>query len=177
MSATATRTLSIVLAKLRRMVALSAAFQAALGISGGTAEQRAALAAERVFLKSHVPDREQPFAVVSMGDSLDYQLVAGGDMNHLRPSGSVFLYLRRMTSPLYLEDRVSAEIDAWDFFSGVIEDVAAIAGADDANSEFGESHLSIIQMGLVGWGENPQEEWASSGRYYEAGILVNWGDG
>ena len=177
MPATPGKTLSIVAAKLRRMVSLSATFQSARGVDGGTDEENAAAALEFVFLKSLVGNQpSRPFAVVSMGESFDWAVVSGGDANHLRPSGSLFLFLTVDTDPQFLEDRVSAEWTAWDFFSGVIEDIAVLANADDPGSEFEESHLSIVGISLVGWGENDRDEWKSQGRFYEAGILIRWGD-
>jgi hypothetical protein len=176
MPATAEHTLAVNAAKLRRMVALSATFQQALGIDEETEAENAASALEKVYLKSYVGRVPRPIAVVSMGESFDWSVVSGGDAYHLRPSGSLFLYLAIDTDARYVEDRVSAEWTAWDFFSGVLEDVAALSCADDADSEFDESHLPITRISVVGWGENPREQWNSDGRYYEAGILMNWGD-
>lgn len=176
MPATAERTLAVCAAKLRRMVALSETFQLARGIAGGTDEENAAAALEFVLMKSRLGKVKRPLAVVSMGEGFDWNLISGGDAYHLRPAGSLFLYLTIDTDAQYLEDVVSAEWTAWDFFSGILEEVAALSCDDDANSDFDESHLPIARMSVVGWGENPRETWNSDGRYYEAGILVGWGD-
>jgi hypothetical protein len=121
----------------------------------------------------------RPLAIVSMGDQFSYQLIAGGEQNYFRPTGSLFLYLARDTNPDYYEDRVSAEFDAWNFFGSVLTDVIDLAAADDADSPFDpeESHLSIVDMDVQAWGETDKKNWESLGRFFWAAARVVWGDG
>lgn len=173
MPAVATSVKSIALVKLRRMVSLSGTFQAALGLTGTSAE-KAAKALDHIFLKSAIGDDvTRPYAVVSAGEQFQWRSIASFS---LWPSGSIGLYLTVDSNSAYQGDQASRDLDAFNFISGVEEDVADLADADDTGSAFGESHLNIRNMSIIGWGENPREEWETDGQFYEAGITVEWGN-
>lgn len=159
--------------KLRQMVAESATFQAEIS----AADRDAALT--RVFVRNVLGEPTRPHAIVSMGDTLHFRIIGGGDQTYLRPDGSLFLYLARDTNPELYEDQVSAEWDAWNYFSAVLTEIADLAGADDPDSPFTpqESHLGIVDMDVQNWGETKEEDWETLGRWYFAVVRVAWGDG
>ncbi|MBK8916467.1 MAG: hypothetical protein IPM64_18020 [Phycisphaerales bacterium] len=173
MSVSATNVAAIAAEKLRQMVAASATFQTATGTSTRTA------ALTRVHARNVLGTPNRPVAIVSMGDSLHFRLIGGGAQNYLRPSGSLFLFLAIDTPPEHFQDQVSAEWHAWNFLSGVLEDVADLSAADDTSSPFtpAESHLSITDIEVVNWGGTREEDWESLGRFYHAAVRVQWGDG
>lgn len=160
-----------------RMVSLSATFQAARGAVGADSEERAARVLGAVHLKSSVGEIvDRPLAIITVGDLFDWSVVSGGAQYNMRPSGQLYLFLTQWTNPKYYEDRVSAEIDATNFFFGVQEDIISLSCVDDPNSQFGESHIPITAMPSLGYGEVPEVEWPTIGRYYDCGFTVEWGD-
>ena len=152
--------------KLCRMVALSETFAGNLSYPDALA---------RVHRRDASADTDRPLAVVSPGDKHDFELIAGGSQNHLRASGSLFLYLARDTQRHVLHDRVLAEEDAANWFGSVIEQVAELSGCDDPESE--DSHLSIVRISRTLFDECDEDHWNSLGRFYFAAYLIEWGDG
>ena len=160
------------LVKLRKMVASSAEFKTQTG--SGTVDE----ALQHVYLRDVTgEDQPRPLAVVSVGDDFRYGQSGGGSFNYLRPAGQLGLFMLRNTPTQYYEDQNAGEIDAWNFFGNVLMQIAALSAADDATSEFGESHLSITDMQVTQWGENDRELWPTLGRFYFCVLAVSWGDG
>ena len=158
--------------KLRRMVALSPTWKQAIAGLPSKPE-----APDRVWLKNALGIEPRPLAVVSLGDEHSHYLIAGGDHNHLRPRGSLVLYLSIDTPPEFYEDAVSAEFFAGSFFGQVIDDVVAISAADDPDSEDGTSHLSIVGTRLQDFDETAYQDANSLSRFYWAAYAIAWGDG
>lgn len=158
--------------KLRRMVELSQSWQDAIrGMEKPTESPN------RVFLRDAFGEYARPIAVISPGTIHSYQLSSGGDQNYFRQNGQLALFLAVDTPQEYYEDRPAAEFHATSIFGSVIDDIASIAGADDTASEDGTSHLSITSIQLQSWGENPEENWKSLGRFFYCLYTVDWGDG
>lgn len=158
--------------KLRRMVALSPTFAAAVAEI-----QPPAAPLDKVLLRDCVATDARPYAVLSSGQSHNYKLIAGGGQNVLRPDGSLGLYLAKDTPDEFKADPVTAEFDASSFFGLVIDEIAARAGADDPEAADGTSHLPITSISLQHFDESPEEYWNSFGRFWFAVYLVEWGDG
>lgn len=167
---TPTSALSLAAAKLARMVALSATFQAE---TGGTA----ASAARRVFRRAVSDPQPRPLAIVSHGENHSGRLVAGGAQNWLRESASLYLDLARDVPVEHQSDELAAEEDAVNWFGNVITDVHALANQDDADSVDGTSHLAIVRFDRLGFAQTDQQDWHSLGRYYFARYELFWGDG
>lgn len=164
-------TFALAAQKLQRMVASSPTWQAAI------AAANLDIAQANVFLKNVIGQAPRPFAIVSPGQQHGYKLIAGGFQNVLRPSGSLFLYLAQDTSPAGQQDIVQAEFEAANFFGQVIDDLAALAGADDPSSPDGSSHLALVSIDLETFSAVPEEQWPTLGQWYYAGYSVGWGDG
>ena len=160
--------IAIATEKLARMVALSETFAA-----GRTYPEARA----RVFRKNVIGLESRPFAVISPGEKHAFSLIAGGSQNHLRASGSLFLYLTRDTPEDFYNDSVAAEDDAANWFGLIAEQIAALSAADDPESFDGTSHLSIVSIERVIFDETPEDHWNSLGRFYFAGYSLDWGDG
>lgn len=151
--------------KLARMVALSSTFQGGRGYAEALRHVHRRDAAESI---------DRPLAVISPGDKHDFQLIAGGSQNHLRQSGSLFLYLARTTPPEFYDDRVLREDDAANWFFEIAEQVADLSGADDPEAD--ESHLAITRISLLLFDECDPDYWAALGRFHFAAYTVEWGD-
>lgn len=132
-------------------------------------------AAERIFLKDAVGTERRPLAVIAPGQGHEYNLIAGGAQNWLRASGSLFLYLARDNEAPYLDDNLEAEFAAANFFGQVIDELAERSGADYGDTEL--THLSITRIALLDFGETPEEQWQSVGRFWFAAYSLDWGDG
>ena len=111
--------------QLRRMLSLSNTFQ---GETGGTA----ALSAQHVYFGS-VPDLQnqttcpRPLAVIGFEDGI-FTVIAGGDQTHLRQRGMLRYWIVRNSDS---DDVSQAELNAMDFFSNTLTDIAALAGAEE----------------------------------------------
>jgi hypothetical protein len=154
--------------KLRRMLSLSPTFQAAIGAAD------APTALLRTAFKELSGTEPRPYGVVSSGEKLIYKQIAAGNQVVLQAQGSLFLYLARDVDPQDYDDDVQAELQAISFFGQVIDDIALLSAADDPDSADGTSHLSITNISLTNFGGNPEETWASLGRYLAAGFDVDW---
>lgn len=150
-------------AKLRRMLAESPTWQTACGASGE------AEALESIYLRYALGSAARPLAIISPGGTHQYNLIAGGAQNFLRPSGSVYLYMAVDSIEPYRDDPVEAEFYAANLFGQVIDDIAGLAGVDD--------RLSITGMALMDFDETPEEDWKSLGRFWFAAYTIDWGDG
>lgn len=156
---------------LRRMVAKSATFRAAVGAST-TAE-----ALEHIYVKEVDDTERRPCAVICT-EGTRYQVIAGGSQVQLRADGEVFLYLTMDTPEAYFDDPTNAFLHFANFFGGVIDDVAALSGADQTeDSTFPDSDLSITGIRDLPCMECPREMWASLGRYWLGAWVISWGDG
>lgn len=147
---------------LRRMIALSATFQAA----GGSLDD--------VYYTEQAFATPRPWAIVTPGEQMAWRLDSGGAQNYFRPAGSMFVLLAIDTPADYFSDQVAAEHFAGNYFGGVLDDVAAVAAADDPD---GNPLLAITAIDLVWMAENDEREHADAGRFYLAGFNVQWGDG
>jgi hypothetical protein len=158
--------------KLRRMVALSGNWQAAIEHVPRKPE-----APDAVWLNAALGVEPRPFAVISPGESHGYDLIAGGDHNYMRARGSLSLFMTVDTPEEYWQDQVQAEFYAASLFGSVMDDVMSISAADDEVSEDGTSHLSIISADMQLFGETSKEDWNSLGRFYFCAYAIMWGDG
>lgn len=154
---------------LRRLVAESEAFQRERGV-GNSAE-----AEPHVKLFSYeVPDPKdikeaRPFAAI-WPSALTWEKFAGGDRNHLRPSGDLVLLLTANDTTGSEVDETDADLAFAGWIDRVIGDVAKRAGQDDRLSV-----LSIV-------GADPLVRRSASkddpgGAYLWAQFTVSWGDG
>lgn len=171
MPATAVSSLALAAQKLRRMVSLSATFQSATGTLTDT--DAAAFVLEKLAGAQTV----RPYAVVSFDEHYGHKLIAGGVQNQLRPFGSLLLYLTRDTDVNYYDDAISAGNTAMNFFGGVLDDVVALAAADDPGSADGTSHLAVTNTEMIDFNETAPETWNSLGRWFYGVFRVDWGDG
>lgn len=154
---------------LRRMVALSATFQAATGAAN------AAEALTHVFLKEAEGTELRPCAVIST-DGGAWHSVAGGQQNQLRSSGVLFMWLGLdVEVDLSLDDAVLTHAN---FHGGVADDIAALAGQDQtADAVVPGSHLLITGMHDIPPSEAPKEYWTPGKRLMWSAWLIRWGDG
>lgn len=171
---TATHPMAKALVKARKMVALSSEFQAQTG-SSDVDEAHQHVYTKDVFGEA----TPRPAAVVSVGDSLRYGQVGGGSWNYMRKAGNIGLFLVRDTPKRYHTDQNAAEVDAWNFFGQVLDDVADLSAKQDDTSEFDpkESHLPITRIDVTNFGENDEEDWPSVGRFFFLSAILEWGDG
>ena len=107
---------------LRRMVALSPTFQLACE----TSDFYDALA--RTFWKDADGNEPRPCATVNV-ESMGYRLIAGGGQNHLRPYGTLFLWLAQDVLEEHYNDDNASMLRFANFAGGVLDDVMALAGA------------------------------------------------
>lgn len=166
-------TMGIACDKLARMVALSDNFQTKTQLS--TYSQ----ARERVYRRNVIGAADRPFAIVSQWDPHELKINAGGDRNYFIHGGELFLALYIDTPPEYYSDNILAETYADNFFSPVINDVAALANADDPTVAdrvvADEGHLDIREISRVAFSETAEENWKTIGRFWVGHYLVSWG--
>lgn len=169
MSVSPTGVFSVPAHVLRRLVANSATFQAACGVS------TEADALEKTAIKGF-PEQEserRPIAVVSP-DGLGTQLVA---VDHLRAQGSVFLYLAIDVAEQYFNLSDDAMFTALNFFGGVLEDIFASLGSDlAADGLCDQLNLNIVNAQVLAWSETAEKDWPSLGRFYWMAVQISWGD-
>lgn len=158
-------------AKLRKMVGLSPAWQAAVGLTGDPA---AAIA--RVAFGNEKADTPRPHAVVSSTGLCAWSRISGGLENSLRPRGVLDLYLaREMASPnADPEEELIEREAALAWFMEVMADVALLSGQDDADEE--QSHLSLVELRMGPLQRSLLEAVRSAGRYWHVVIEVEYGD-
>ena len=114
----------------------------------------------------------RPFWIIGLTDDVRHRLVAGGGQNQLRPSGSLVFFGIRNTPNIYITgadcDYSAAEIDHMNFFGGVLDDVAALAGDDD--------NLSVTEIVTRDFAEVDAKFWDQLGRFYFISGVIQWGD-
>lgn len=153
---------------LRRMVAASATFQAAVGAANATE------ADAHIRYKDADENVSRPCATIFSEDH-SFGLIAGGSQNFLRPNGTVFLWLAMDCVAGDSDDE--STIKFANFFGGVADDIAALSGADQtADSAVPDSHLPIREMHNIGPHMTPREMWNDVGKFMWGAWIVTWGD-
>jgi hypothetical protein len=156
---------------LRRMVALSPTFQAGCELT----DFDKALA--RTFWKDAEGNEPRPCATVNHTDQ-SYRLIAGGGQNYLRPRGGLMLWVGQDILEEHYDDNNASMLRFSNFFGGIIEDVINLSGADQtADTLVPDSHLAITGSTSLMMSINPEEEWATIGRFWWGGVVFEWGDG
>lgn len=150
---------------LYRMVVLSPTFQAKF-------DDDIAVAAEHIAFIDITFTETRPVAVINT-PLHGHDLVSGGSRNRLRPRGELALYLALDADG----DGQQAELNAKNFFGGVIDDIVALSGADQtADETLTVSHLLIKQTVQEGFSRIPREKRGSFGDFYFAIYRIEWGD-
>lgn len=159
--------------KLARMVALSARFQTETQ-TNGYAQSR-----EFVYRKNVVGIKNPPFAIVAQDDIHELSLIAGGGQNYFVHGGELFLGLYISTPREYYSDNILAETYADNFFGPVIDEVAALANADDPTAAdrvvADEGHLDIRGITRMVFTETDEQKWKTLGRFWVGYYKVTWG--
>lgn len=156
---------------LRRMVALSPTFQTGCE----TADFYDALA--RTFWKDADGSEQRPCATINH-DSLSYRLIAGGMQNQLRAQGALFLWIGQDVLEEHFHDDNASMLRFTKFFGDVVDEVVALSGQDQtADTLVPNSHLAITGAHGLVISLNPQEEWATVGKFWWGGCVIEWGDG
>lgn len=159
----------IALAQLRRMVALSAAFQAGVG------------AVDTADAVNFAPIGQQPYTNLPDGGAIIYladgpvmwEMQAGGQQLWLHPVGVIICQLiLKQTDELEPEERYLHGID---FVGNVADDVKALSGAEDTDSEFAENHLDITRLAVEYAGQADPRHDASRGKLFLAKLFIDWG--
>lgn len=156
--------------QLRTMVSLSKEFQHQTNTDTATDALR-----HISFTRVGEDKKTRPFACILLGDSHNYQQVSGGNQNFLIPDGNVGLYMTKDTNPLYQLDLDSATIDVANFFGTVVDEVVALSGKDNPQSDI--SHLPITRGGLAIFNDSGEEEQESVGDFFFFVYLFDWGMG
>ncbi len=180
-----TSTLAITMALLSRAVARSATFQGGVGASSTVEAERRVYFSETGFSDAHQSE-ERPLAVVSPVLET-YGLIAGGESNVLRPSGTLFLYMAKDVPPSMQgdtwRDRRNRDLDSMNFHGGVLDDVAALSASEPSEGDpvieqdgqaLGE--LPITQLTLREWGFVSEGNRPSLGYWSLCIADVQWGD-
>lgn len=114
----------------------------------------------------------RPLIIIGLTEDFRWHMIAGGERNQLRPNGTLAYFGLRNTPTIYITgadcDYAAADIDHMNFFGGVLDDVAALAGWDD--------NLSVTDIVNRDFAEVDAKYWKELGRYYFASGLILWGD-
>jgi hypothetical protein len=158
-------------AKLRKMVGLSPAWQAAVGLTGEPTD-----AIARVAFANELAANPRPHAVVSSTGMCAWSRISGGLENSLRPRGVLDLYLSRdiPTGVDTAAEELADREDALAWFMEVMADVALLSGQDDPDEA--ESHLSLVELRMGAVQQSLRETQRSAGRYWHTVIEVEYGD-
>lgn len=157
--------------KLARMVSLSSVFQTRCGI-----DETACL--ERIHILSKDESELMPAAVIG-ADVAAWDTISGGSKNHMLPTGTdLILCLECEPHPeIPATNRNDRRLEAYDFFSAVVRDIASLSNADDPSSEDGTGHLNIKNIRSDGFAQEfPETTQASTGVRYFSQFRFNWGD-
>ena len=127
--------------------------------------------ADRLYYSMfRVPDMQaaRPFGVIELTKDFSYEQFSGGDQNYLSLRGGA---LRLTLTDI---DRYPNDIHDGDLFFEnnlglVIQDLAAIAGADDSLTI---SRISFEQTPT----RNPPAAWQTEGMYLWCSLLIRYGD-
>ncbi len=168
--------------KLRRMVALSAAFQARSGLSYDDIHD------QRVWTE-YVPGQDEliretqnpaavapvmPFATI-WPISFGSHDVAGGSQVAMLPDGILHLYIAVQPLDTILDWNERRE-EAIGFLDQVVQDVAAVSGANDAGTTDGAGHLTIRKLNTVIIDHVPFKHHESAGDHFYKSVAVTYGD-
>lgn len=165
--------LSLSAYKLRRMLGLSATWIAELA----TIAEADPLARIHYFTQGLIEDTLPRPAAVVTGDDLQWALQFGGAQNWLRPSGGVTLWMGQDVLPAHYNDQPSALIRFSNLFGMCLQDIVDLAAADQtADSDVPDSHLTIVNVNVIGVSENPEEQWPTVGRFMWGAVTFQWGD-
>lgn len=158
----------IAMHKLRRMVSKSASFQARSGLSESELYDRCCYSAN-----TDLDQAPRPFYVIGVpnGGSRQGQ-VAGGGRNYLLAGGVVCLLIEVGPSASQMTHNDQA-LEASDFFSNVMADVAALAAADDSGQT--ESFVDIKRIFQVENWQTPFQTEESTGMFFGVRIDCEWG--
>jgi len=161
---------SIAVDQLRTLFARSATLQAETGGSEAAAKNHIYFGATpSIEDQSTFP---RPLFVVGLTEDFRYHMIAGGERNQLRPHGTLAFYGIRNTPSQYVTanscDYPAAEINHMNFFGGVLDDIAALAGWDD--------NLSVTDIEMKTFGEVEPSYWSELGRFYFCTGAIYWGD-
>lgn len=169
MSYTPTSPPAIAIAQLRRMVSLSATFQAGMAVASAT------LALPFILMG------RQAYANLPSGGGLiylaetpaDFPLSSGGDQLHLTVTGKLILQL---IYPLSSSDSATDRyLKGVDFVANVATDVKALSGAEDTGTAFGQNHLDITHISAEYMAPGNVQYDASRGLLFLAKLHVDWG--
>jgi hypothetical protein len=188
----------MVLAKLRRMAALSLTFRTLvatqLGLSVTTnAEAVYQAAFARVFYEyvplaaEHIDDGVAGAVDIAMPFSslwlmpMQNQVICGGSQYHMRPRGSVYmtLYVEPNASQLTWNDKRLAGVD---FLGNWLKDISDLSAADDTASigtpaVSGEGHLAITIADAQVTDQVPFKVRKSAGSFFWRHVVITFGDG
>lgn len=152
---------------LQAMFARSATLQSEAGASAGTRVHFGAT--PNLSDQSAYP---RPLVIIGFTEDYRQHMIAGGERNQLRSSGTLTFFGIRNTPSAYITgdscDYSAAEVDHMNFFGSMLEDVAALSGWDD--------NLSVTDIALRDFAEVDAKHWKELGRFYIASGLVFWGD-
>lgn len=130
----------------------------------------------RIFLDEYPADGADlfPVAVIGhMGSTADF--VAGGSQNVFRPNFTLDLsiWLKPLDEAACAWDQ---RLEIWNTFAKLYREMKDLAGADDADSEDGTSHLSIAEPTWVYMVPNPNKDRRANGLRYESVFNFRIGD-
>lgn len=160
---------AVAMHKLRKMVSLSPTLQGRSGLS-------ATGLYDRVFFLTADGDLTDPVVLIDVAES-SQKFKAGGGRNFLYPAGSLELIIEFVPNTDYSSEN-DKRLEAADIMSGIMQDIADLAGADDPSSEDGNGHLTINSITSVSFGMEPARTTVSStGRRVWCLYQVGWGMG
>lgn len=154
--------------KLRKMVSLSPKFQARSG-------QNFDYLWDRCLYRIGSSDNTLPFYVIDLNSGED-TVLADGDMMLMIPRGFLFLCIQVGPHPQYPRDN-DRRLESVNFFSGIKRDLADLSGADDPTTEFGETHLGMTAINLIGIQETSPEHVNAKGLRYLGYYSIQWSNG
>lgn len=171
---------AIAMKKLRRMVALSSAFQTRAGIEYEDAIKRVFFeyvpnAGEllREGAEESTVDPVSPFAAI-WPMTTDANAVAGGAQVWTLSNGILHLYVSCDPLP-ELTDWNERRLEAVGFLDQWIQDVINLSGADDDDTDDGMGHLEIVHAPINMIDHVPFKDRKSAGDYYYMSVGLKYG--
>lgn len=170
--------------QLRRMVALSAAFQAKVDDDYDACLARVmyegvpndSLAESE---ESTAPSADKPFASIWLV-STGWRMVAGGSQNHLVPTGMLHLYLLTPRVEVASEGWNDARLEAVQFLGNWEADIVALFGADDTSAGtkaiVGEGHLAGTLSDTPSHEHVAKQIRDSAGDFFFRHVAISYGD-
>ena len=152
---------------LARMIRASATWQQ---LTADTAHLHDETAESGIYLRSIAQDTPLPWCSIQAADEVNWSLAAGGGgaQNFLRASGTLLLVINSAIPAELVDDVIRREMWALDAHSGVLADVAALAGHDDL--------LAITEIRLLAYGPPNEQVVVSHGLDFESVWTIRWGD-